>query len=57
MIYDRYAVRRKPAEGALKQCGKGGVKAKGMVADVQAGGFPQLYAAIAPNAPDFAITL
>ena len=57
MIYDRYAVRRKPAEGALKQCGKGGVTAKGMVADVQAGGFPQLYAAIAPNAPDFAITL
>ena len=57
MICDQCAVRRNLAEGTLEQCGKGDVKAKGMVAGVQAGCFPQLYAAFAPNAPDFVITL
>ena len=57
MICDQCAVRRNLAEGTLEQCGKGDVKAKGTVAEVQAGCFPQLYAALAPNAPDFVITL
>jgi sulfur relay (sulfurtransferase) complex TusBCD TusD component (DsrE family) len=57
MICDQCAVRRNLADGTLAQCGKGDVKAKGTVAGVQAGCFPQLYAALAPNAPDFVITL
>ncbi|MEM7120611.1 MAG: SaoD/DsrE family protein [Pseudomonadota bacterium] len=57
MICDQCAVRRNLAEGTFEQCGKGEVTAKGMVAGVQAGCFPQLYAALAPNAPDFVITL
>ncbi len=57
MICDQCAVRRNLAEGTLEQCGKGDVTAKGMVAGVQAGCFPQLYAALAPNAPDFVVTL
>lgn len=57
MICDQCALRRNLAEGAFEQCGKGTVKAKGAVAGVQAGCFPQLYAALAPNAPDFVITL
>ena len=57
MICDQCAVRRNLAEGTFEQCGKGDVKAKGMVAGVQAGCFPQLYAALAPNAPDFVVTL
>ncbi len=57
MICDQCAVRRNLAEGTFEQCGKGDVKAKGTVAGVQAGCFPQLYAALAPNAPDFVITL
>jgi hypothetical protein len=57
MICDQCAVRRNMAEGAFEQCGTGAVKAKGTVAGVQAGCFPQLYAALAPAAPDFVITL
>ena len=57
MICDQCAVRRNLADGTFEQCGKGDVKAKGMVDGVQAGCFPQLYAALAPNAPDFVITL
>ena len=57
MIGHQCAVHRNLAEGALEQCGKGDVTAKGGVAGVQAGCFPQLYAALAPGAPDFAITL
>ena len=57
MVCDQCAVRRNLAEGTFEQCGKGEVKAKGTVAGVQAGCFPQLYAALAPNAPDFVITL
>ena len=57
MICDQCAVRRNLAEGTFEQCGKGEVKAKGMVDGVHAGCFPQLYEALAPNAPDFVITL
>ena len=57
MICDQCAVRRNLADGTFEQCGKGDVKAKGTVAGVQAGCFPQLYAALAPNAPDFVVTL
>ena len=57
MICDQCAVRRNLADGTLEQCGKGDVTAKGTVAGVRAGCFPQLYAALAPNAPDFVITL
>ncbi len=57
MICDQCAVRRNLAEGTLEQCGKGEVRAKGTVAGVQAGCFPQLYAALAPAAPDLVITL
>lgn len=57
MIRDRCAVRRNLAEGALEQCGASDVTAKGTVAGVQSGRFPRLCAALAPSAPDFAITL
>ena len=57
MICDQCAVRRNLAEGTLEQCGKGDVTAKGTVAGVQAGCFPQLYAALAPAKPDQVITL
>jgi len=57
MICDQCAGRRGLAQGTLEQCGKGEVTAKGAVAGVQAGCFPQLYAALAHNAPDFVITL
>lgn len=57
MICDQCAVRRNMAEGTLEQCGKGEVRASGTVAGVQAGCFPQLYAALAPAAPDLVITL
>ena len=40
-----------------KQFSKGEVKMKGKIADTQAVCFPPLYAALAPNAPDFVITL
>ena len=57
MICDQCAVRRNLADGTFEQCGSGDVTAKGTAAGVQAGCFPQLYAALAPNAPDFVITL
>ena len=57
MICDQCAVRRNLADGTFEQCGKGEVTAKGMVAGVQAGCFPQLYAALAPAAPAQVITL
>ena len=57
MISDQCAVRRNLAEGTLEQCGKGVVTARGTVAGVQAGCFPQFYAALAPSAPDLVITL
>ena len=57
MVCDQCAVRRNLAEGTFEQCGSGDVKAKGLVAGVSAGCFPQLYAALAPAAPDLVITL
>ena len=57
MICDQCAVRRNMAEGEFEQCGRGEVTAKGTVAGVQAGCFPQLYEALAPNPPDYVITL
>jgi sulfur relay (sulfurtransferase) complex TusBCD TusD component (DsrE family) len=57
MVCDQCAVRRNLAEGNFEQCGKGQVKAKGLVEGVVAGCFPQLYAALAGNPPDYVITL
>ncbi len=56
MICDQCAVRRNLAEGTLEQCGKGEDPAKDTVDGVHAGCFPQLYEALAPNAPDLVIT-
>jgi len=57
MVCDQCAVRRGLAEGALEQCGRGEVRPKGLVSGVQAGCFPQLYAALAGSPPDQVITL
>lgn len=57
MVCDQCAVRRNLADGTLEQCGRGEVTPKGLVAGVQAGCFPQLYAALAGNPPDQVITL
>jgi len=57
MMCDQCAVRRNLAEGTFEQCGKGQVKASGTVEGVEAGCFPQLYAALASNPPDHVITL
>ncbi|MFO3796833.1 MAG: SaoD/DsrE family protein [Anaerolineales bacterium] len=57
MVCDQCAVRRGLAEGTFEGCGTGSVKAKGLVEGVQAGCFPQFYAALAGNPPDQVITL
>ena len=57
MICDQCALRRNLAEGEFHQCGKGEVTPKDVVDGVQAGCFPQLYAALAPVMPDQVITL
>ncbi|SDA87377.1 SaoD/DsrE family protein [Sinorhizobium sp. NFACC03] len=57
MMCDQCAVRRNMADGTLEQCGKGEIKPKGTVPGIQAGCFPQLYAALAGNPPDHVITL
>ena len=57
MMCDQCALRRNLAEGELHQCGKGEVTPKDVVDGVQVGCFPQLYAALAPAAPDQVITL
>lgn len=57
MICDQCALRRNLAEGEFHQCGKGEVMPKDVVDGVQAGCFPQLYAALAPAKPDQVITL
>ena len=57
MVCDQCAVRRSLAEGTFDQCGSGQVKPKGLVDGVQAGCFPQLYAALAGNPPDYVVTL
>jgi hypothetical protein len=57
MMCDQCAVRRNLADGTFEQCGKGEVKATGVVEGVVAGCFPQLYAALGTNPPDQVITL
>ncbi len=57
MACDQCAVRRNLAEGKLEQCGSGQVTPRGLVEGVQVGCFPQLYAALAGNPPDYVITL
>jgi sulfur relay (sulfurtransferase) complex TusBCD TusD component (DsrE family) len=57
MMCDQCAVRRNLADGTFEQCGKGEVMPKGTISGVQAGCFPQLYAALADNPPDYVITL
>lgn len=57
MMCDRCAVERNLGEGTFAQCGKGEVTAKDTVSGVQAGCFPQLYAALSTNPPDHVITL
>ena len=57
MMCDQCAVRRSMAEGSFEQCGKGEVKPKGTVDGVLAGCFPQLYAALGTNPPDYVVTL
>ena len=57
MICDACAVRRDMATGDFAQCGSGEVQAKGCVAGVVAGCFPQLYEALSAAPPDQVITL
>ena len=57
VMCDQCAVRRGLAEGTLEQCGRGDVKAKGVVDGVTAGCFPQLYEALGSNPPDQVISL
>ena len=57
MVCDQCAVRRNLAEGKLEQCGSGQVTPRGLAEGVQVGCFPQLYAALAGNPPDYVITL
>lgn len=57
MMCDQCAIRRNLADGTFEQCGRGEVTPKDTVAGVQVGCFPQLYAALAPNPPDYVITL
>ncbi|MGF1528513.1 MAG: SaoD/DsrE family protein [Candidatus Competibacterales bacterium] len=57
MVCDQCALQRHLAEGELHQCGKGELTPKDLVDGVQVGCFPQLYAALAPAAPDQVITL
>ena len=57
MMCDQCAIRRNLADGEFEQCGRGEVTPKDTVEGVHAGCFPQLYAALAPNPPDYVITL
>ncbi|MEM6621879.1 MAG: SaoD/DsrE family protein [Pseudomonadota bacterium] len=57
MLCDQCALRRNLAEGAFEDCGTGKVTPKDVVDGVHVGCFPQLYAALAPAAPDQVITL
>ena len=57
MACDQCAVRRNLAEGTFEQCGSGQVKPRGLAEGVLVGCFPQLYAALAGNPPDYVITL
>ena len=53
MACDQCALRRGLAEG----CGTGSVKPQGLIEGALVGCFPQLYPALAGNAPDYVITL
>lgn len=57
MLCDQCALRRNLAEGEFDECGTGKVTPKDVVDGVHVGCFPQLYAALAPAAPDQVITL
>ncbi len=57
MMCDQCAVRRNMAVGTLEECGTGQVRASGTVNGVQAGCFPQLYAALSGSTLDQVITL
>lgn len=57
MVCDQCAVRRNLANGTFEQCGLGQVTPRGLVDGVQAGCFPQLYAALGGAPPDQVITL
>ena len=67
MVCDQCAVRRNLAEGTssdalesqdpIALCGSGNVRPRGLVPNVQAGCFPQLYGALAGTPPDYVITL
>jgi sulfur relay (sulfurtransferase) complex TusBCD TusD component (DsrE family) len=52
MMCDQCALQRKLAEGEPRNA-----RPKETVAGVQVGCFPDLYAALAPNPPDYVITL
>jgi len=57
MACDQCALRRNLAQGTLEQCGSQQVKPFGLVDGAQTGCFPQLYAALSGNPPDYVITL
>ena len=57
MACDQCALRRGLAEGDFEGCGTGSVKPKGLIEGAVVGCFPQLYLALAGNAPDYVITL
>ncbi|GAB4487193.1 MAG: SaoD/DsrE family protein [Anaerolineales bacterium] len=57
MACDQCALRRNLAEGDFEGCGTGSVKPKDMIEGAMVGCFPQLYAALAGNPPDYVITL
>jgi sulfur relay (sulfurtransferase) complex TusBCD TusD component (DsrE family) len=52
MMCDQCALQRKLAEGEARDA-----RPKGTVPGVKVGCFPDLYAALAPNPPDYVITL
>lgn len=57
MACDQCALRRNLAEGDFEGCGTGSVNPKDMIEGARVGCFPQLYAALVGNPPDYIITL
>lgn len=57
MACDQCALRRNLAEGDFEGCGTGSIMPKNMIEGAMVGCFPQLYAALAGNPPDYVITL
>jgi len=57
MACDQCALRRNMAEGTFTMCGTGSVQPKDMIEGATVGCFPQLYAALAGNPPDYVISL